>query len=248
MPLFCFCFFSHVKFAIKVSLPSSLFCFSVTIRDTFRAVHISFFLFSQFYHFKLTPNEYFCFVFCLVHLLLLSFRCFFSLLNKHLNETQEKSFATIWRKTFFLLNAHCTECNIKLNIVHRRMVPSSLFHFSVNVFYCIHLTCCHSQGTLPPVKLIKKLQIILSYNLFNCLLIILWWTVCQVLERLRLLSCFHLAGTIACAWDLIKTQSEEANKVSGGRLLQLRLLTSPLWTNLWDSPWHASIHWLSLKL
>lgn len=91
---------------------------------------------------------------------------------------------------------------------------------------------------------------ILSYNLSTCLLVhrcSVEQILCHVLERLRLLSYFHQEGTIACAWDLIKSQSEEANKVSGGRLLQLSLLTSPLRTNLWDSPWHAFIHCLPLK-
>lgn len=62
-----------------------------------------------------------------------------------------------------------------------------------------------------------------------------------ILGRLKIWSCFHLAWAIAFSRDLIKTQSEEANKVCGGRLLQLRLLTSPLPTDLWDSPL-AHIH------
>lgn len=148
---------------------------------------------------------------------------------------------TLTEDFFFLIPS--AQCNIKLHLF-QLTVHSSLLSF-LFVLYHLCLMCCL------PLKRIKKLPMKLSSlsgDHMRMLRYSLEPTLCHVLERLCRFSYFHLAaGTIAWGCDLIKSQSEEGNKVSGGRLLHLRLLTSPLWTNLWDSPRHTFIHWLAIK-
>lgn len=90
-----------------------------------------------------------------------------------------------------------------------------------------------------------KFHIKRSDNLSNCLLIVQEVPCCSCsadslsgFSETEALLYFHFAGTVAYASDLIRPRSEGANKASCGRLLQLHLLTSPLWTTCGTPPPH----------